>query len=439
MNIKLKAIALILALSLVIVSCGNSAKKEKEQAKKIEQKDDLEGHGHDDHDDHEGHDHDEHEGHDHDDHEGHDHGDEHGHEGEHAEEVHLSSLQIKALDLVIDTLSYRNMGEYVKVNGQLEVPPQNEASVTAIIGANIYSIKVIEGDKVQKGQVLAYFNHPDLIKLQTDFIVKWNQLVYLEAEYRRQESLYNEKIGSGKNYQKAKADYLSLKGEVEGFKIKLKLLGLKQSRLLNNELYENVPIYSPISGYVEKVKVKLGQYVLPSAEMFEIVNIDKIHADLMVFEKDMNKIKKGQRARLIIESRPDNELYATIYSVGKTFEENPKAIHLHADIENKSGLLIPGTYIRGEILVSNNMSLSIPEAGIIRQDNKYYIFITDEEINDSYEEIKFSPLEVIAGIVSDGFVEVKLLAPLEKGIKVALNNAYYLYAEMKKSETEHSH
>ena len=32
-------------------------------------------------------------------------------------------------------------------NGTLEVPPQNEAAITSVIGANVTSIKVIEGDK----------------------------------------------------------------------------------------------------------------------------------------------------------------------------------------------------------------------------------------------------------------------------------------------------
>ena len=49
--------------------------------------------------------------------------------------------------------------------GNLEVPPQNEATVTAIVGSNVTLIKVIEGDKVSKGQVLAYLSHPNLIKI----------------------------------------------------------------------------------------------------------------------------------------------------------------------------------------------------------------------------------------------------------------------------------
>ena len=227
---------------------------------------------------------------------------EHG-EG-HEEEVHLSEQQVQSLDMKSDTLPFRNISSYVEANGQLEVPPQNEATVTAIVGSNVRLIKVIEGDKVSKGQVLAYLSHPNLIKLQTDYINSWNQLQYLEKEYQRQKKLYDEKVGSGKEFQKTQADYQSMKGMVKGYEAQLKMMGLGLEKSNKAKSMTRVPVISPIDGHVRLVEVKTGQYVEPQTEMFEIVNIEHIHADLMVFEKDMHKVKEGQRIRFTIESLP---------------------------------------------------------------------------------------------------------------------------------------
>src|SRR5690606_28972423 len=97
----------------------------------------------------------------------------HGDEGE-EESVHFSSAQFQAMDMKVDTLSKRNISAVVRANGQLEVPPQNEATVTAIVGANVSSIEVIEGEEVKKGQVLAYLTHPDLTRLQGDYLEAYN-------------------------------------------------------------------------------------------------------------------------------------------------------------------------------------------------------------------------------------------------------------------------
>ncbi|HCX21932.1 MAG: efflux transporter periplasmic adaptor subunit [Flammeovirgaceae bacterium] len=380
--------SLFVAASLLIVSCGNSVNKE--EGEELEE--------------------------------------------EHVEEVHFSTQQFQSLRMKVDTLPLRNISSYVDANGQLEVPPQNEAAVTAVIGANIISIKVIEGDKIKKGQVLAYLNHPDLIKLQTDYINSWNQLQYIDKEYQRQKKLYDEKVGSGKEFQKTQADYQSMKGTVVGYEAQLRLLGLSLMKIQQGEIYDQVPVSTPISGYVRHVNVKTGQYVQPQTEMFEIVNIDHIHTDLMVFEKDMHKVKEGQKVKFSIESLPGKELEATIYSVGKAFEQDPKAIHLHAEIHNKEGLLIPGMYVRGRIIIDDVRCYALPEAAVIRDGDKYFIFTAEKKDEDGEVEWEFVPEEIIVGAMDNGWIEVKLLQPLEEGTTVAWNNAYYLLAEMKKGE-----
>lgn len=366
----------------------------------------------------------------------HDH--DHEEDGE-EEEVHLSEQQFQALKLKVDTLPMRNVGSYVEANGQLEVPPQNEAAVTAIIGANIISIEVIEGDKVNKGQVLAYLSHPDLIRLQTDYVNSWSQLQYLEKEYERQSRLYDEKVGSGKELQKTQADYLVATGMVKGYEAQLGLLGISLNEIRQGEINERVTVVSPLDGHVRSVDVKTGQYVQPQTEMFEVVNIEHIHADLMVFEKDVHKVKEGQKVRFSVESLPGKQMEAVIYAVGKSFEQEPKAIHLHAEIENKEGLLLPGMYVRGQILSEEKMSFALPEAGVIREGEKHFIFTARMNSDHGITEWVFEPVEVNIGSNEDGWVQIILLKSLPKDARVAWSSAYYLIAEMKKGEAEHSH
>ncbi|MBL1232474.1 MAG: efflux RND transporter periplasmic adaptor subunit [Flavobacteriales bacterium] len=406
MKTNIKLIALLVIFSITMGGCGSDHNKE-------------DGHNHGANEESEHH--------------------EEGEEEGHSEEVHFSEQQFESLAMKVKPLTKRNISSYVEANGQLEVPPQNEATVTAVIGANVSSIEVIEGDKIHKGQVLAYLNHPNLIKIQTDYVSSWNELQYLEKEFERQQKLYDEKITSGKEFQKTKSDYQSKIALVKGFEAQLKNMGLNLDKLQQSEIYNSVPLRSPIDGYVRLVEVKTGQFVQPQTELFEIVNNEHIHADFMVFEKDMHKVKEGQKIKFISESAPDKELTAIIHSVGKAFEQDPKAIHLHAEIENKEGLLIPGMYVRGRIMTTDTENYALPEAGVVREGDKYFIFTAEQEKDNGKTEWTFTPVEVIVGANDDGWVEIKLLKLLKKGVKVAWNNAYYLMADMKKGEAEHEH
>lgn len=355
----------------------------------------------------------------------------------HADEVHLTQNQFDIMEMRVDSLGLRKMSTFVETNGELEVPPQNEASVTTIVGANINSIKVIEGDKVKKGQTLATISHPNLIMLQTDYITKFHELEYLQQDYERQSRLFEENVGSGKEFQKIKSQYLSTKGMVKGLEAQLKQMGINPAKLQNGDIYNEVSVVSPIDGNVRLVNVKTGQYVQPETELFALVNIDHIHADFMVFEKDITKIKEGQEIRFRIESAPDKELRAEIYSIGKAFEESPKAVHIHADIEGQKGNLLPGMYVRGRIYTDATKTTALPDDAVVREGEKFYVFTASRHEDDG--EWHFTPVEVKVGKTDDGWKEIKFMNPLSQETKFAWNNAYYLYSEMKKGEAEHVH
>lgn len=351
------------------------------------------------------------------------------------DEVMLSAQQFEALKIKIDTIASRNMSSYVEANGTLEVPPQSEGAITSVIGANVASIEVIEGDKVNKGQVVAYLSHPNIIKMQTDYLNAFNSSNFLKKNYERQQKLYDAGVGSGANFQKAEARYDASKVIVSGMAAQLQLLNVSAQSVRNGSVAQRVALRSPIEGYIQKVEVKTGQYVEPQTELFEVVNTHHVHADLMVFEKDVYKVKKGQKVTFNIQSIQDDALSAEIYSVSKTFEDSPKALHVHAEIENKKGNLIPGMYIQGRIQVESSETMALPESAIIKEGDKFFVFSVEKENKDW----SFKPVEVILGQKDNNWIALQFPEEIERNTKFAFNNAYYLMAEMKKGETEHEH
>lgn len=353
-----------------------------------------------------------------------------------AEEVMLTAKQFDALQMQIDTLQMRNMSGYVKANGQLEVPPQNEATITTVIGANVVSIEVIEGDKVNKGQTLAYLSHPSIIQKQTDYLNAYSNSQFLKKEYERQKTLYDAGVGSGANFQKAEAEYQASRSMANGLEAQLLQLSINATGVRNGTIYQRVPLRSPIEGFVQKVEIKTGQYVEPQTDLMEIVDTHHVHADLMVFEKDVHKVKEGQKVTFNVQSIPGKELTAEIYSVGKTFEQNPKAVHIHAEIENKEGDLIPGMYIQGRIQTDNTKTLAIPESAIAADGNRFFVFLAEKE-GDNWA---FTPYEVTKSTQDGEWIAIDFLTEQKPNAEYAYNNAYYLMAEMKKGESEeHGH
>ena len=367
--------------------------------------------------------------------------DEHGHEEEEKSDylVHLKPEQIKVMDIQIGSFRLMNLSTTVKTNGQLELPPQNKASLSAIMAGRVKDVLVIEGEKVRKGQIMAVLENPDAIDLQQDYLSIKSKLAFVEQDYNRKTELYNDSIGSEKDYQKIKSEFQSLQAKLAGVKAKLSLLHYSIKSLDEGKISSTFNVISPIEGHVRLVEINMGKFVQPEQEMFEIVDNDHIHMDLMVYEKDIDKIQEDQKVVFSISTHPENVFYGKVFSVGKAFESDLKAVRVHAEITSKPTGLLPGMYVNARIVIDSNEVQSVPQGAVIDIEGLSYIFIVNDAESDE-EHTAFSKIEINKGATDMGFVEVVPAQPIPANPKVVINGAYYILAEMNKGEGGgHSH
>ena len=356
-------------------------------------------------------------------------------ENEEGEEgvVEITNEQAETIGLELKQIEEKSLGNSVKVTGILELYPQYKANISPFVGGNVSSIKVIEGDKVRKGQVLAYLQHPDIISMQQEFQEKNDELVFLQQDFERKQTLFDKGVSSAKEFQMAQSKFRSTTSSVNALRSKLELLGLNISKIKSGEIYASVPITSPIGGFVDEVMVSLGDYVAPQTKMFAVSDNSEIHVDLKVYEKDIYKIKEGQQIYFTVASKPDELLEAKIHAIGKTFETDPKAIHVHADIHNEDKELLPGMYVEGRIVQGEKMALAVPEDAIVKNGEKTFIFVEDKD-NREENKLRFNMIPVNTGMIDLGYVEISLPAGISKDITIVTKGAYSLSSEMIKAE-----
>ncbi len=379
--------------------------------------------------------------------------------------VLLNQRQREALKLILGTFQMRNLTTVVKTNGQLKVPPSSRADVTTVIGGNVKEIKVFHGDKVKKGQLLAVLEHPDYITLQEEFAELSNRLEFLEKEYQRQKELFENNVGAGKDYQQVKADFNTAKAKYAGLKLRLEFLNISPDDVISGKITKSIDILSPINGYINDIFIQVGTYIDAKNKLFSISDNSKIHADFMVYEKDIHLLKIGQKIDFIVANRPGEELSATIFAIGNEFETNTRSVHIHAKLTNNPGNLIPGMYISGHIHTNKHFTRTLPNDAVVKEGTKSFIFVVDNEAleNAGHNEhgmeegghkensgdehgakaddndMAFKMVEVITGEKDEGYTEIKLLDSLPDNTQIVFNAAYYLLADMNKGETEHEH
>lgn len=367
------------------------------------------------------------------------HGEEHHHELE-ENVVELTSEQYQTAGIQLGNMEQRNLSNVIKVNGVLDVPPQNLVSISAPLGGFVKKTDLLQGMKIKKGQVVAVIENPEFIQLQQDYLESKSKLEYIQSEFERQKELSRENVTSAKTFQQATSEFKTLKARVSGIQEKLALAGINYNKVEDGKITAVSYIVSPINGYVTTVNVNIGKYVTPTDAMFEIVDTDHLHVELTVFEKDVPKIKEGQKIRYTLADDPSKERLATVYLIGRSISED-RTVRIHAHMNKEDINLLPGMYVKAVIETGSENVKALPERAIIQSGGNNFIFILKEERKENNEAVfEFEMLQIEKGVSENGFTEVKLPENFKMAPNIiVIHGAYSLLSKMKNTEEEGGH
>jgi len=342
-------------------------------------------------------------------------------------EVEFNAAQLKNASIVSGKLVQRKMHEQVKLNGMVDVPPQNIVSVSFPMGGYLKSTKLIPGMNIRKGEVIAVMEDPSIVQLQQDYLMAKVKLNLSQQEFERQTILREGNVNAAKIYQQAFAEYESQKVLVKGLEEKLRITGIDPEKLSASSISRTVPIKSPINGFVSKVHVNIGKFVNPSDVLFELINPDDVHAALTVFEKDLPQIRIGQKVQVSFVNDPSKVYTCEVILVTQNVNEDGTST-LHCHFEGKPAKMVPGMFLTGNLIREGANCLTIPESGLVRLGSQFMIV---QELAKG----KFKMIDVKEGIHENGWVEINS-SEIGEDKTYVIENAYAVLSKLKNTAEE---
>lgn len=238
----------------------------------------------------------------------------------------------------------------VRVTGTLALDPQNKAEVSPIASGVVRRITTREGIRVRRGQVVAYIENTQIVELQRQYLTAVNELSAAKTELARQQALMKQDAGVLKTLQQAESTYAIANAQVVGIGRQLSQLGVNPPSISAGKLTTLIPVTSPISGIVGKIKISMGSFVDISTSLMTVVNNVNLHCDLKMFEKDLPKVRIGQMVKLTLTNAPEVTFCAKIYDINSVFDNDSKSVTVHARIiDHPATKLLPDMFINGVI------------------------------------------------------------------------------------------
>lgn len=374
----------------------------------------------------------------------------HAHEEhEHEEEVDfdhipLTEKQVNAVDLKMGMAQNREMDATISAKGALVLRAQNMGEVASLMGGVVKAIYVKEGQLVKKGQVVATVENTDVVSLQREYFTAYKEAELAKVDMERQLLLSKQGAGVKRTLQQAQKDYQVAHANLLGIGRQLAQMGISTSAVAKGKFTTAFPLRAPISGVVSQLTASLGSYADMQTPLMKIRNTQAVECDLNVFEKDLAKVKVGNRVTFSLTNQPGVKLSGTVYGMNQYFNDGSKSVAVHVKMDDASLKtsrinhikLFDGMYVSGQIATGSQRCLALPSEAIVSTDGKQYVFALNGEPKKG--EYSFSRHEVSTGVTGGGFTEVKLCDHLKAGKKIVTDNAFYL-ASLTGEHGEHAH
>lgn len=218
----------------------------------------------------------------------------------------------RGVPVEVAVVSRQDIAAYFQTQGTLEA--ENEVDLVARVAGPIEELKTEEGRRVQRGDLLARLDDRELA---AQIEVTAVRLEESRQAYERVRSLHQSQLVSQEALDQSLASYQAAQGEHQRLLIQL----------------EHTRITAPFSGLIVERYVKLAEHVNVGAQLFRLSDFDPLLCRIQVPERELRRLRKGQRAELTVEAWGDRRFAAHVLRVAPVVDADSGTVRVTLEID----------------------------------------------------------------------------------------------------------
>lgn len=279
--------------------------------------------------------------------------------------IRLQQVRVEALVPVVAAVGTADFnGEHV-------------AAIGTRLRGLVSRVTRFEGDAVEKGAVLARVESAELGEAQAAISMLSAEQEAAERNQEREASLAERDLTTAREAEVAAVDAKKAELRLNAAKQKVAALGGDVGRAGDASLGSH-DVRSPIKGTVVERNVAPGQFVEGHLVAFKVANLDDLWIELDVFERNLGRIRVGDRAELKPLSGAGALLLGTVAKIASRIDPETHSAKVRIDVENTDRRLRVGQAVKATIHASGGEPTArpvVPTSAITFVDGKPTLFV----------------------------------------------------------------
>jgi cobalt-zinc-cadmium efflux system membrane fusion protein len=324
-----------------------------------------------------------------------------------AGEVWLTEEQIRGGRLVIEPLATRRLTLHLVTAGRAAFDEGRVAHVFSPVSGRITRVLGTLGRKVRAGEPLAVIESPDLATAWSDLLKARADRVAAGHEDERQKNLFEHGAGSERDAEAARDNAAKAAAELERAELRLKLLHASADGPATQQFLLRAPVDGEIVNRTATPGLEV-QGMLSSAnivqELFTIGELDPIWIWGDVYERDLDRVRPGQKVAITSVAYPGRAIGGTLNYVAAALDPQTHTARIRCVVPNAGRLLKPEMYVTLAVELEGRDAPALPRSAVIRAGERQTVFLEDGKAPDGRRRFLQRPVELEEA--DDGWVGI---------------------------------
>lgn len=246
--------------------------------------------------------------------------------------------------------------------GTASLEAEEEALVVAKTGGVVMQLFAEEGQYVRRGAPLAKLDdaRPTLELARAEAA-----LAQQRRAYERIEELYQKSLISAEEYERVKSNFETQQA----------------ARDLAELEVAHTTVRAPISGVVSERLIKVGNMVTLNAPTFRLTDFDPLLAIMHVPERELNKLRTGQRAELRLDALPEIVFDGSIKRISPVVDPATGTFKVTVEVRDRSRRIKPGMFGRVQIVYDTREDvLLVPKQAVLAEDDESAVYLVRDSM-----------------------------------------------------------
>lgn len=268
----------------------------------------------------------------------------------------------------------------------------------------VHRVHVQPGQRVKAGDLLVELDDT------VDRAVLKSARVRLEKtrrDFQRDKALFEKALISRDEFENARSEFESAEALVEE----------------TQGVIERKTLRAPFDGTVGIHNLAEGHYLGKGDDVLSLQALQTLYLDMNVPEKDVHKLRPGQRVQFSVPSQGEQVFDATVRFIDVRVEATTRNVLIRAMVENPERILLPGMFARATIILEESRQvLTVPREAVAYSlfgETVYVLRERRDESGSAESPWAAYPQTVVSGEVREGRIEV---TGLEAGQLIGLDS-----------------